>query len=661
LSIVGDRDSSGTDSTRCKRWLTALLRHLGVILVFAVPAVILWWHAWDGHLASTLACACGDPGQQVWFIAWPAYALQHGLNPFFAHQLSSPLGVNLLDNTSSPLVGLVLAPVTWAFGPIVATNVALTLAPALSAWACWVACRHFTTWRPAWWVAGLLYGYSPFVVDNMSSGHIQLSLLIVPPLLLVLAHRVWTGTGSAVLSGLGLGALVCVQFFLSTELLTVGALLAGFAVVVAALVAPRQFARAIRRAGPTVAVGAGVALAVLAYPTWFALDGPRHLVGPPFPGIQIDGIRLSDLWNAGKTQVRASGLVRLGGYEGRAGPPGAYLGTGTLVLLVIALGFAWRRRAGRFVALVGLIALILSNGLLLWVSEDHVVAGVWLPWRALDRLPLLDRVAPARIVAFADLFLVLVLAIGADRAWSRLRAWRDSRTQVSGVMGSWRRVLAGGGALALGALCILPTWSTFQVPLATRALHEPRWFATAGTHLAPGAVVLSYPFAFPSAGTSAPMVWQAEDAMDFSLAGGYIKVPGRAGHALSAQRAPSTQAFLAALSEPQAGPLPHASAHQLSELDAALGRWRVTDIVVLDQGRAPTLAAETFAAALGQSPTHTDGALVWTLHPSRPSPHPGAALGARSLAACTKPASDQGGSVLSGVRCVLFLQNLAGH
>ena len=47
--------------------------------------------------------------------------------------MSHPGGVNLLDNTSVLALGIPLAPVTWVVGPVASMNVALTLAPALSA------------------------------------------------------------------------------------------------------------------------------------------------------------------------------------------------------------------------------------------------------------------------------------------------------------------------------------------------------------------------------------------------------------------------------------------------------------------------------------------------------------------------------------------------
>ncbi|MGP0032629.1 MAG: hypothetical protein ACLPVF_19270, partial [Acidimicrobiales bacterium] len=123
-----------------------VLRHVGVILLFSVPAVVLWWHVWSGHPSSTLTCGCGDPAQEVWFIAWPASALWHLANPFFSGAVNVPYGANLLTNTSGTLVGVVLSPITRIWGPVTATNVALTLCPGISAWGCWVAIRRFVDW-----------------------------------------------------------------------------------------------------------------------------------------------------------------------------------------------------------------------------------------------------------------------------------------------------------------------------------------------------------------------------------------------------------------------------------------------------------------------------------------------------------------------------------
>src|SRR5580698_1186870 len=124
-------------------------RHGLMILLFSLPSIVLWWHVWTGHPSSTLTCACGDPAQEVWFIAWPAWALLHSANLFFSGAVNVPFGANLLSNTSGTLVGVVLSPVTWLWGPVVSTNVALTMAPGLSAWGLWLALRDHLVWKPA--------------------------------------------------------------------------------------------------------------------------------------------------------------------------------------------------------------------------------------------------------------------------------------------------------------------------------------------------------------------------------------------------------------------------------------------------------------------------------------------------------------------------------
>src|SRR5580704_17310920 len=172
------------------RRLQAVGRHATWIALFALPGIVLWWHVWTGHPSSTLTCACGDPAQEVWFMAWPAWALAHSGNLFFSGLVTTPFGANLLSNTSGTLVGVVLSPVTWLWGPIVSTNVALTLAPGLSAWGCWIALRRFVTWKPGAVPAALVYGYSAAVVTSLIFGHVSVTVLAIPPLLFASLHDI---------------------------------------------------------------------------------------------------------------------------------------------------------------------------------------------------------------------------------------------------------------------------------------------------------------------------------------------------------------------------------------------------------------------------------------------------------------------------------------
>ncbi len=604
-------------------------RHLLAIVAFGIPGVVLWWHAWDGHLGSTLACACGDSGQTVWFVAWPAYALAHGLDPFFSSALHAPRGVNLLVNASSVPVGLVLAPLTWTAGPIVATNVALTLCPALSAWACWLACGQLVAWRPAAVLAGVLFGYSPFVVTNLALGHLGLALLVVPPLLLVATRHVLFGPGARRTRwGLATGALLVLQFFLSAEILAILVVVGVPCVVLALRAAPRPARAPSGELLRACAAALGVCAVVLAVPVWAFLAGPEHLRGPLWPGASIEGNVLDAWWNAGRYRSPGTTLLRFGGYEGLRGPPSSYLGPIVLALALASLLLAWRRRSAWVLTAGACIAAVLSFGILLRISPGHV-SSVWLPWRALSRWPLLDDIIPQRFSAMTDLCVALLIGIGADRAVALGAGARGVRGAqwARGVRWVSRRHVVAGCTAVVSVAAVGSMWWTYQVPFTTRAVSLPRWYLVAAPEIRPGSVVLSYPFPFPLDGSSAPMVWQALDGMAFRLAGGYVKAPGPGGRPLSDRPPPEAYDVLARLTARAAGHLPAGTPHEVRAVRTAIARWHVDVVVVTIRGRDPARAVALFTKAVGRTARRELGAWVWDL----PAGHPASGTVASSL------------------------------
>ncbi len=652
--------------------MTQVLRAIGVhvlvVSTFSIPAVVLWWHAWDGHLSSTLTCACGDPGQAVWFLAWPAYALAHGLDPFYSGALQAPYGVNLIANASAVPLGVLLAPLTLTAGPIASANVALTLCPALSAWACWVGARSLVSWQPAALLAGLVFGYSPFVVTNLAMGHLGLALLVVPPLLLIATRHVLFGASDRrVRWGAALGALLALQFLISSEVLAIVGIVGVPCALVAAIAGRRSLGRAPELARALAAAGL-VALGALAFPLWLFLWGPQHLHGPLWPAASVEGNPVSALWDPGRYGAAAGTLLRFGGYEGHAGPTSSYLGPVLLALAGASLIVARRRRSVWVLALGAVLAVVCSLGAVVWWTPGHAV-NLWTPWRILGTWPLLDDVIPQRFSAVTDLCLALVIGVGVDavrrvpllglRTGSRstgssltgsrstgssltgsrstgssltgsrstgssltgsrlTRSWRSGSppTAVGRRARSWSTVAA---VIILSAAAIGSIWRTYQVPLATRAVAVPEWFRVAAPRLPSQAIVLVYPFPFTLDGTSAPMVWQALDGMRFRLAGGYVKAPGRGGRPLSDPPLAAPYDVLAPLTARADGRLPAAGAVEVDALRAALARWRVNVVVVVEKGRDPQLALRLLTRAIGRPPGMILGAWVWRLSGARPA------------------------------------------
>ena len=318
--------------------------HLVALACFTVPAIVLWWHVWSGHPSSALTCGCGDPAQEVWFMAWPAWAITHLHNVFFSGAVNVPHGANLLSNTSGPLVGVVLAPVTWLFGPVTATNVALTLAPALSAWACFAAIRPLVTWKAGAIPAALVFGYSAAIVTSLTFGHVSVTVLVIPPFLFTTLHEIVIRQEHSVRrDGLLLAALLVAQFFISPEILVMCLLLGAVGLLAVMVVGWRQLRPRAGHALPALGLAAGVTVVLLAYPTWFGLSGPQAVSGMLFALAPIAGVPLSGLLVPGAYGAAANEYQRFGGYLGRNGPPPDYVGWGVALASVGAL-FAGRRR-----------------------------------------------------------------------------------------------------------------------------------------------------------------------------------------------------------------------------------------------------------------------------------------------------------------------------
>ena len=195
-----------------------------------------------------------------------------------------PGGINLLAQTSVEGLSLPLVPVTWIWGPVASLNVASTLAPALTAFFAFVVIRRWAPWTPAAFVGGLLYGFSPFVLTSLAFGHLMTAALMLLPLILaVLDEILIRQRHSWVWSGVALGLLVFGQFFLSSELLALCAVLVVICLVVLVatplVLRPAEVRRLVPHAAKGLGVGFVVSVVLLAWPVWFALAGPAHLSG----------------------------------------------------------------------------------------------------------------------------------------------------------------------------------------------------------------------------------------------------------------------------------------------------------------------------------------------------------------------------------------------
>jgi len=595
------------------RTRTATILGVAFVLYLAL-SVLIWWNVWSTHPTGVATCGCDDPALFTWFLAWPAHAIAHGENPFYTTALNYPRGINLLSNTSVLAIGVPLAPVTWLFGPVATLNVALTLTPVLSAVSMFWLLRRWVSWAPAAFVGGLIFGFSPFVLTTSLSAHLMTEALAVLPLIvacldeLLIRQRRSAGT-----MGVVLALLLVVQFFVGTEVFTMVLLFMVIALVLLiayGMVGHRsELGARAPHAARGLAVAALVALALLAYPLWFALDGPAHLSGLPWPSIPpgAGGNALSGLWHL--TFLKSSALRALTGYRGPTSPPAGYLGAGALLVIVVG-ALAWRRdrRIWCFGAL-GAIAVVLSLGL-------H--RQLWTPWNLLIHVPFVREVIPGRIALVTSLCVAVLVGIVVDHVRAVISSVTVRMTTAGGITEGHRSAVAdllgGCGALGVAALGLVPMGTAISgnVPITVQSVSTPPWFARVAPNLPPERVLLTFPL--PGAG-GGPLIWQARSSYRFALATGVgpDSIPQRAG----TERA--GQDLLASAGSPFPVLAPPTAAN-LEAVRHALDGWAVTNVVVPEPAELvagePARPAEGWAvgfltAVIGRPPSVEEGAWVW--------------------------------------------------
>jgi len=588
---------------------------------YTVLAVLLWWHIWTSHPTSTTTCGCGDSSFITWSLDWPAYAISHGQNPLFSTALFHPTGFNLLSNAGVAGIGIALAPVTWLFGPVATFNVALTLAPILSALAMFALLRRWVTWTPAAFIGGLLYGFSPFILISLTDGHLMAGMAPIPPLVVLcldemLVRQRWRPA----VPGIALGVLLTIQFFFGTEMFVMTVIVAGIGVILLVLYGLIHwdiFKNRLHYGLTSVVIGGVTSVILLAYPVWFTVLGPGHFSGPIWGAHSLTsygGTSLHDYFFSSPPSTLATSLGhRFGGYQAPT-YSGQYFGFGIVAVLVIGTLAWWRdRRLWLFGALT-LITVELSFGLQF---------GHWTLWRLFVRFPEMVSLIPSRFLDLTYLAVAVMIAVIIDHVAQSVARRRiadpapsttpavathvaQKPTQTNRIWGTVAGLAVAGIALAPIAIYYAPA-----LPFTTRPVAVPLWYRTVAPQLPKNQVLLSFPV--PFALMQSTMTWQAIDNMHYSMAGG-------SGPGSILQRAGQERAGQLTLANLSLAGTTNVTSSEIPGVRKALDGWGVTMVVVPDPSSLPIYEqvrnlraiVTVMTAAIGRAPVHHADAWVWS-------------------------------------------------
>lgn len=509
-----------------------------------------------------------DPGAFVWALRWWPHAITHGLNPFQTDLLFVPDGYDVAKAAFVPGAALALWPVTAAFGPVVAYNLAMLLAPALAAFFAFLLCRRATGAFGPSLLGGWLFGWSAYVLGQLT-GHLNLVLVfLVPAVALLVWRRLDEDIGRRAFVAL-LTAALAGQLLLSTEIFASLTLFGALTLAVAWWLAPAARRAAIVRTAPLVLASYALAAVLVSPFLYYALKGAGPLVDLARSRKYSNDLLAfgfpTELERLGRRSFHGLSLRYGAGYvEG-----GAYLG---LPLLLIVASFAlttWRRWTTKLLVVVAAVAAVLSLGARLQVAGDQTIT---LPWAAADQLRVIGGALPARFAVFATLAAAVMAAL-----WLAAPSPRRA--------GRWA---LAGLAVAFGFPNLTGDYwhGRPAVPaFFSSSLHK--------RYLARHDVALLLPLGI--GGNS--MLWQARADFDFRLAGGYVGEQFPASY--KDDPLFPTLAYLGATPDMPGNARRFLRRHEI-------------DAVVLDEhltGPWPGIMA-----ALGARPIRTGGVLLYRLH-----------------------------------------------
>jgi hypothetical protein len=577
----------------------------GVALVYLALSAVANGSAWTHGVAHTLQPSGGnDVPEEIWFLAQTPWVLLHGHNPFVNDWLNAPVGINLMDNTTMPLLGILAFPITFFFGPIATFNVLIDLAIFASAMSFFVMARRFVSWWPAAFVGGLAYGFSPFTAAT-ANAHLFLLFQAVPPLVILFVDRfLRSDTSSPAWTGVAVGLCFVAQFYISTEVFASLVVMTGIAAVLGAgLVLWKHLPLDRRRTVTFVGCAALVVIVGVGYGAFVALAGPHHISGPAQPATAIAGITVDPLGLVVPTidQHFTLGHAALGDSLVAARAPdwtiafdspvenGSYVGVPLLLALVIGAIVLRRKRIALFCAAMGAIALLLSFGSHLHLDGHRT--GIPLPFLAIAHLPLLDSSVAARWVTYFWLFAALLLALVLNAAHGAVAA--------DGRLGRYGGAVVSGLVAVVVLLPLLPAW-----PYASAPASVPSWFTSGARSLPAGSAALVYPVA--SSTDDSSMLWQAMARMDFRMPGGFAVIPGTDGaNTFNGQPSPLEEALAQCEGGAAAPP-----AFPAAAVRAQLRQWHTETVAVVPTAPGAACAAALFTGALG--PAHrVGGVLLW--------------------------------------------------
>ncbi|WP_129670281.1 hypothetical protein [Candidatus Chloroploca sp. Khr17] len=471
-----------------QRWFVGVLGAVASYVVLALlvflPVVPRFAQAFQGG-----PIAGADGWQHTWHVWWTALAVTTGQNPFVTPLLFHPQGALLYVQPLNVSNGLLVLPVTLAFGPVAGYNTAALLSFVLAGLAGYLLALRVTGAHLPAWIGGLAFAWAPFHMTRLYDGQLELMTVQWPALYAFFALRAveTRRVRDALLAGLMLAVTGYTSWYYLLFLLV-------WSVAFALLWLPRGVGKTgVARAGSSphpegqerarrdppldqrypqllrqygvwlrqwVVIGftALLVLAPVLIPAMASLYGPERDLAEVNPEeVRISSANLLDfalpsylhpLW--GPTVAATAGAT----WHPLSADWNVALGYTILALALIGGALAWRQ-AWRWWVLAG-VGMLFALGPALQVGPWQT--GVPMPYRLLQALPGADFARrPLHFTMLTTLALAPLAALGMREVLARVAGQpRGSRTDASAIWQPLRSWVVLGTVVGLLSFELLP-------------------------------------------------------------------------------------------------------------------------------------------------------------------------------------------------------------
>ena len=409
-------------------WGGVLGRHLVLLACYVAAGIAVTWPRVT-YLAGRLP-ATRDAGGYVWDFWWVARQVSHLASPWSTTYIAAPVGTDLGYHTLMPLPGLLMTPITLAFGPSASYNLLSIACPGLLCYAMYRAARLWLPSQTAAIATGALFGLSSILAwrswyeVNLAAGALFLPMALEASVRL----RRRPGRRQAIILGVVMGAAVLTD----QESAVLAAILTAL-VLLPWIVRHPAPARLWPPALAT-AVGALIATPQILAMTQQVLAGGAS--APQAGSLAMDyvnsGAGLGQLF-APSPRVGDFGMRGIASlyYSGPVSMTTVTFGVVLTVLALFGLVAARRRRNARLLGLLWAGCSLLALGSAVWISgQPHVlVPHSWhgvalsevLPFTWFVKLPGLSSFREADRFTLLGLIPATLLA-GAAVNWLRYHA-----------------------------------------------------------------------------------------------------------------------------------------------------------------------------------------------------------------------------------------------